>query len=51
MLFRAVKHPALWLTERAGRLSVRSVDDAFRSARTAAAWIRRWTCTACDIRT
>lgn len=35
-LFRPGPHPALWVTERAGRVSVRSVDDAFRAAREAA---------------
>jgi site-specific recombinase XerD len=34
--FRAGKHPALWVTERAGRLSPRSIDDAFALARGAA---------------
>jgi site-specific recombinase XerD len=35
-LFGARKHPALWLTERGGRLSRRALDDAFTAARDAA---------------
>jgi integrase/recombinase XerC len=34
--FGAGKHPALWLTERAGRLSPRSIDDAFVTIRRSA---------------
>ncbi len=32
-LFSPGRHPALWLTERAGQMSLRSADDAFESAR------------------
>jgi site-specific recombinase XerD len=35
-LFDPGRHPALWVTERASRVSIRSVDDAFRTARAAA---------------
>ncbi|MEV4130335.1 tyrosine-type recombinase/integrase [Nocardia sp. NPDC049707] len=34
--FVAGKHPALWVTERAGRLSPRSINEAFVAARDAA---------------
>jgi integrase/recombinase XerC len=34
--FTPGRHPALWVTERAGRLSPRSVDEAFVAARRAA---------------
>jgi integrase/recombinase XerC len=34
--FRAAGHPALWLTERGGRISLRQVDDRFASWRQAA---------------
>lgn len=32
-LFCPGAHPALWVTERRGRISMRSVNDAFRDAR------------------
>jgi integrase/recombinase XerC len=34
--FRAGRHPALWLTERGGRISLRQVDDRFAAWRQAA---------------
>ncbi|MGD0935764.1 MAG: tyrosine-type recombinase/integrase [Streptosporangiaceae bacterium] len=34
--FRAAGHPALWLTERGGRISLRQVDDRFAAWRQAA---------------
>ena len=34
--FTPGRHPALWVTERAGRLSPRSIDEAFAAARRAA---------------
>lgn len=34
--FRADRHPALWLTERCGRLSKRAANEAFMAAREAA---------------
>ena len=35
--FGASEHPAMWLTERCGRISLRGVNEAFVNARTAAA--------------
>jgi integrase/recombinase XerD len=35
-LFSPGKHPALWITERCGRISLRSLNDAFDAAREAA---------------
>ncbi|MFI1004578.1 tyrosine-type recombinase/integrase [Streptomyces galbus] len=32
-LFQPGKHPALWITERRGRISLRRVDEAFETAR------------------
>jgi site-specific recombinase XerD len=34
--FGAGAHPGMWVTERAGRLSLRSINDAFETARAAA---------------
>lgn len=34
--FGASEHPGMWVTERAGRLSLRSINDAFEAARAAA---------------
>src|SRR5258708_27162649 len=34
--FKAGRHPALWLTERGGRISLRQVDDRFAAWRQAA---------------
>jgi site-specific recombinase XerD len=36
--YAAAAHPALWLTERGGRISVRQVDDRFARWRAAAQW-------------
>lgn len=35
-LFHPAAHPALWMTERCGRMSVRAVNHAFATARDAA---------------
>ncbi|WP_446214605.1 tyrosine-type recombinase/integrase [Micromonospora sp. IBSANI012] len=35
-LFSPGRHPALWVTERRGRMSLRSANDAFETARSAA---------------
>jgi integrase len=45
--FTPGSHPALWVTERVGRSSPRSINEAFVAARKDAGSIRAWTCTAC----
>jgi integrase/recombinase XerD len=45
--FSAGDHPALWLTERRGRMSRRAVNEAFDAARRSAGWRPSSTCIAC----
>lgn len=44
--FSPGRHPALWVTERVGRLSPRSINDAFVEARRAADLDEDLICTA-----
>jgi hypothetical protein len=45
------RHPAFWITERCGRLSPRSANDAFTEARDAAGFPKNWICIRCAIPT
>jgi integrase/recombinase XerD len=45
--FEVGNHPALWVTERCGRLSKRSANEAFETAREAAGSLPSSICTAC----
>jgi hypothetical protein len=46
-LFAPGNHPAMWVTERRGRLSCRAINEAFEEARDAAGLDPSWTCIAC----
>lgn len=44
------RHPALWVPERPGRMSPRSINEAFVAAETPPVWTRTWICTAYEYR-